>query len=106
MKCNNLEKKASEIKSLIINGDPHMDVIKISPSSGVDLYIFKEINGAPTSLAYFYPGQDKVLWSNPEHKIFFENLKERYQKKFKQELEVEEWRGYETIEDDKIEQNE
>ena len=94
MKKNNLEKKAKKIKSMVVRADPYMSVYYISEQIRDDMGVSKRLNGDITHLAWIYPGKNKVLVRNPEYKIFFENLKDKYYETFKQELEIGEWKGF------------
>jgi len=94
MEMNNLEEKASKMKSIFVDEDPYMNISKISESTGVNMTAYKKINGEAIHIAYLYPFENKILVSNEEYRIFFENLKEKYKKNFNQDLKVGEWKGY------------
>jgi hypothetical protein len=93
-KENNLETKAEKIKSIIVGRDPCMKVYYISEQIKDDMGVSKELNGEPTHLAWIYPDKNKILVRRDEYKLFFENLKKKYKKKFGEELEVGEWKGF------------
>ena len=65
--------------------------------------VSKRVNEEITHLAWIYPDKDQILVRKLEYKPFFENLKEQYNKKFNQELEVGKWTGFSVglDEDDK-----